>query len=502
MGVVLLGYINLKTLINTYDILKENTEKFLLNKYNIEGLKPIEVKDLKKLLLNLQEYSEEVSIYDNFHISYRIKQINPEFDLLKVNDEGVLNIELKSISTIERIIKQQRDNFFYLSAISNNVKIITYLSSENKIYEYCAQNDTTNEINFEDIINLLRKFKNYYSKDLDEIFQPSKYLISPFNDTEKFLNSKYILTQHQRDIVNEVLKTNKSQVIQGKAGTGKSLVLYDIAKKLINKGCNIVLIHCGYLNEGHKKLNTEKNWDIRRVSNIVIREEEFKNLDYILIDETQRYKPWQLRRLVDNSKENNIKMIFSIDQNQYFREFEGSYENLQFLDETIEGMKIQNLTEKIRTNKEIAQFIKVFFDNRKNKKFDSSNINVEILRSKNNIQEYIEYLKKEGWIYIPFTESRRHCCTYDEYANFNETLNSHKVIGQEFDKVIVILDSGFEFKNNSIHYKGNYYYDPIKMLFQNMTRARRKLKFVILDNSKLYKDLIKLISENDSIKNS
>lgn len=35
-----------------------------------------------------------------------------------------------------------------------------------------------------------------------------------------------------------------------------------------------------------------------------------------------------------------------------------------------------------------------------------------------------------------------------------------------------------------------------------MTRARRKLKFIILDNSKSYKDLIKLISENDSIKNS
>ena len=90
----------------------------------------------------------------------------------------------------------------------------------------------------------------------------------------------------------------------------------------------------------------------------------------------------------------------------------------------------------------------MFFDNRKNRQFDFSNIDVEILTSKNNIQEYIEYLNNEGWVYIPFTESKRHSCTYDEYTNLNETLNSHKVIGQEFDKVIVILDNGFEFKNN------------------------------------------------------
>ncbi|MBN6204764.1 DUF2075 domain-containing protein [Staphylococcus saprophyticus] len=496
-----MGYINLKTLINTYDILKENADKYLLEKYNIEGLKPVEVEDLKKFLLNLQDYSNEISIYDNFYIGYRIKQINPEFDLLKVNDEGVFNIELKSTSTIEKIIKQQRDNFFYLNAISDNVKIITYLSSENKIYEYCAQNDTTNEINSEEVINLFRNFKNYYSENLDEIFEPSKYLISPFNDTEKFLNSKYILTQHQKNIIREILKLDHSHVIQGKAGTGKSLVLYDIAKKLINKGYDIVLIHCGYLNEGHHKFR-KNDWDIRRVSNKVIEEEEFKKLDYVLIDETQRYKPRQLKYIVENAIKNNIKMIFSIDENQYFRKGEGIYKNLQFLDGTIEGLKLQKLTEKIRTNKEIAQFIKLFFDNRKNREFDFSNIDVEILESKNNIQEYIDYLKNEGWVYIPFTESKRHYCTYDEYTTLNLKLNSHKVIGQEFDKVIVILDNGFEFKNNSIYYNGSYYYDPIKMLFQNMTRARKKLKFIILDNSKLYKDLITLMSENVLIENS
>lgn len=496
-----MGYINLKTLINTYDILKENTEKFLLEKYNIEGLKPVEVEDLRKFLLNLQDYSQEISIYDNFYISYRIKQINPEFDLLKVNDEGALNIELKSTSTIEKITKQQRENFFYLNAISDNVKIITYLSSENKIYEYCAQNDTTYEINSEEVINLLRNFKYYYSENLDELFEPSKYLISPFNDTEKFLNSKYILTQHQKNIINEILKLDHSHVIQGKAGTGKSLVLYDIAKKLIYKGYDIVLIHCGYLNEGHHRLR-KNNWDIRRVSNTVIKEEEFEKLDYILIDETQRYKPGQLKYIVENAIRSNIKMIFSMDEKQYFRESEGKYENLQFLDGTIEGIKLQKLTEKIRTNKEIAQFIKLFFDNRKSRQFDFSNIDVEILRSKNNIQEYIDYLKNEGWVYIPFTESKRHYCTYDEYTNLNLKLNSHKVIGQEFDKVIVILDSGFEFKNNSIHYNGSYYYDPIKILFQNMTRARKKLKFIILDNSILYKDLVTLISENALIKTS
>lgn len=492
-----MGYINLKTLINTYDILQEKTEKFLQKKYDIEGLKPIEVDDLRKLLKNLQSYSNEISIYDNFYISYRIKQINPEFDLLKVNNQGVLNIELKSEANLEKIIKQQRRNYFYLSAISNTVKIITYLSSEDKLFEYCPENNSINEIDYEELINLLRNFKDYYIKDLDQIFQPSKYLISPFNDTEKFLNSKYILTQHQKIIVDEVIKLSKSQVIQGKAGTGKSLVLYDIAKKLMIDNKKIILIHCGYLNEGHQKLNNDSSWDIRRVSNSVIEEDEFKDIDYILIDETQRYKPCQLSYLVTKAIENNIKMIFSMDERQYFRENERLYNNLDFLIENIADLKIQKLTDKIRTNEEIAKFIKVFFDNRKNINYDFKNVDVEVLSSKNDIQEYIDYLNDVGWTYIPFTESRKHFCTYDKYTHLNVTLNSHKVIGQEFDKVIVILDNGFELKNNGIHYKGDYYYDPKKMLFQNMTRARKKLKFIIIDNSKLYKDLISLISKNN-----
>lgn len=492
-----MGFINLKTLLNAYDILQENTEEFLQKKYDIDGLKPVEVEDLRKLLKNLRLYSNEISIFDNFYISYRIKQINPEFDLLKANDKGILNIELKSKATVEKIINQQRKNYFYLSAISDNVKIITYLSSENKLYEYSVRDDSLNEINFKYMINLLREFKDYYSKDLDKVFQPSKYLISPFNDTEKFLSSKYILTQHQKNIVKDILKGDASQVIQGKAGTGKSLVLYDIAKKLINDNYNIVLIHCGYLNEGHSTLNEERNWDIRRVSHFVIDEDEFENLDYILVDETQRYKPRQLNYLVEKALKNNIKMIVSIDQNQYFREDEAAYDNLQFLEQSIKDLKIQNLTEKIRSNHEIAQFIKVFFDNRKKNTFDFKNIDVEILSNYNNMQEYIEYLNSEGWVYIPFTESKNHTCTYDEYTQLNETLNSHKVIGQEFDKVIVILDKGFEFKHNSINYNGNYYYDPKKMLFQNMTRARKKLKFIIIDNSKLFNDLTTLILSDD-----
>ncbi len=53
--------------------------------------------------------------------------------------------------------------------------------------------------------------------------------------------------------------------ITANAGTGKTLLMYDIAKELISLGNNILIIHCGKLNGGHSELITEYNWDIKPI---------------------------------------------------------------------------------------------------------------------------------------------------------------------------------------------------------------------------------------------
>jgi hypothetical protein len=62
-------------------------------------------------------------------------------------------------------------------------------------------------------------------KNIDSYFNPSNYLVSPFNSTQEFIKGKYFLTAHQEQIKKEILNqlnldTHSIISIKGNAGTG------------------------------------------------------------------------------------------------------------------------------------------------------------------------------------------------------------------------------------------------------------------------------------------
>lgn len=91
----------------------------------------------------------------------------------------------------------------------------------------------------------------------DEWLNPSNYLVSPFNSTDKFLNGGYFLTNQQEDLRARILKLFKNAStatfisLTGGAGTGKTLLAYDIAKSVREDRRKPLIIHCGQLNDGH-----------------------------------------------------------------------------------------------------------------------------------------------------------------------------------------------------------------------------------------------------------
>ena len=94
-------------------------------------------------------------------------------------------------------------------------------------------------------------------------------------------------------------------------------------------------------------------------------------------------------------------------------------------------------------------------------------------------------LNTSEWEILKFTPSQYNNEHHEKYSHSSNKA-SHGVIGQEFDSVVVTVDSLFYYnQNGDLKYRGNTYYNPVKMLFQNITRTRKRLKIVIINNSEI-----------------
>ncbi|WP_411842443.1 AAA family ATPase [Salinicoccus sp. HZC-1] len=486
---------NLATYSSIVNIASEDTKSNFLEKYKTSGLKNSEVEDLTSLVSLVCNQA----ILEGFHIGFKINQIGEEFDLLKVTTDRAFNIELKKKSTLEAIEKQQERKYHYLKSLNKNIIIITYVAENNSFF--LKNGEGLEEITLEYFICLLNEVaKEKFFEEIDNLFSPSNYLVSPFNNTTEFVNSNYFLTNQQNDFSKRILLyKHPIQILHGPPGTGKTLLLYDLIRKEIESGKSVMTIHCGQLNTGHNILIGNFKWKIRNAHRWIHNEKEYEGLDVIFIDEAQRLKKDQLESLIENAKYNNIKLIFSIDPRQYLHSNERRYKNFNYLSSLIDDEAIFELSKKIRTNKEIATFTQTIFsgDNYWERTYDS--VTVEYLRQDEDFDDYIHTLQNHGWIYLPYTNSQHtKNISYEHFCHNYDQHNSHKIIGQEFDKVIIFLDQSFLFDEtgNYIKYRGPSYYDPRQMLFQNITRTREALKIIVHNNPSLFESLIQIVTND------
>ncbi|MEI4802944.1 hypothetical protein WAZ07_16825 [Bacillus sp. FJAT-51639] len=75
---------------------------------------------------------------------------------------------------------------------------------------------------------------------------------------------------------------------------------------------------------------------------------------------------------------------------------------------------------------------------------------------------------------------------------------AHEVVGQEFDNVVAVLDQYFFYnQNGQLTTRGiAYYYDVTKMLFQMVTRARKKLHIIIINNEDVLNKCLGILNSN------
>lgn len=419
--------------------------------------------------------------------------------MLRIDKDSIVNIELKKKSTPEKIKKQILRNKYYLSFLKKDTYIFTFVSEDTKLYSIDDDKNLI-ELNIKQLLAILASQEVGKIKEIDSYFNPSNYLVSPFNSTLEFVKGRYFLTIHQEEIKNIILnqlnKPNYSILsIKGRAGTGKTLLTYDIAKE-VSQNKEILIVHCGYLNNGHQILKDDYGWNIIPAKNFL--SQDLSKYHLIIIDKAQRIYPKQLKYVFDEIKKNLNNCIFSYDGQQTLRKGE-IYNNIGAQIEKEVTDKPFELTNKIRTNKEVAEFIQCLFDKSKSiEKLKYPNIELNYFDNYIEAVNYIIQLKSKDWKVINYTPSTVHTLPYEIHNINDEPDNAHTVIGQEYDNVVAVVDEFFYYKKERLstkNYKNTPYYHPTKMLFQIVSRTRIKLNIIIINNPDILSRCLDILNQ-------
>lgn len=489
---------NLYDLVSLWDNpdLSEKYVRFELQWNKTKKYRHDEIIQIRDLINTLSLQYEQL---DGFIYSYQTPQICKEFDLLKIDESNLIDIEIKGENPSKaKILKQLQQNRHYLGILNRSSRYFCYVQKEKTILEL-LDNDLR-EITIDDLKSAILLIKDNYDINLDEQLSANHFLVSPLNSTINFLNNQYFLTEQQRtfkDKIFEILNNPDCKFIglTGNAGTGKTLLLYDIAKELMSK-YKVLIIHCGILCVGHDLLKSDK-FDIISIKELKGDDKSkldiLSNHDIILIDETQRIYKSQFEFIKGFTLKNNVRCIFSFDENQTLTKSEKRNEISKEINDLC-GKSIYKLSNKIRINREIASFIRILFG-KENIQPNQLFSNVKLYyKPKNLWRPFIDYLEnKQGYVYIPYTPSMYNF-DYYEY-NRDTSTNTHHVIGQEFNKVVMVLGDMFYFKDGKLssfkHPNSDYLYTSL--LYQGLTRTRNELALVITQES-LFSSILDLFN--------
>jgi len=453
-----------------------------------------ETDSMKILADMLYSHGVAVSEMDGFFLSVNFR-FGKEFDLLKLNDTACLNIELKSTlkyytpeQAEQKILNQLRKNRHYLSVLDKKLFFYTVVTDTMDCYQLKGRN-TLNKIDFSEIAVAVKRFAGSYVSDIESLFKPSEYLVSPLNHSQKFIEHSYFLTHDQEEKKKEILARLQSESVvfglTGEAGTGKTLMLYDIARELAKKS-NILIIHCaseipvGLASIGRKlhNLTILRPKDLNQKQSAVF----LADYDFILMDETQRAYSDLLSEIHDFVRKAHKSMFLSYDSRQTLSVQEENQNVGAWAFQHCD--KIYTLKNTIRTNAEVMHFIR---------KLHNLNYHVPARiqaelpahiclcyandrQETDNFIDYYRLPRNGGYIYI----SPDSC---------------HDVIGQEFDNVLIVMDNIFYYDEyQKLCARDNQEYLSMHMLYQVLTRAREKLVLIITDKN-LFQQLMTALGE-------
>ena len=316
-----------------------------------------ELESMKALVRELEVHMQDVHAL-RFFYSFQVPRLGKEFDLLQIKDDQIVNIELKSGKVSDEAVRKQLlQNRYYLSVQGKMIQSYTYISSQERLVRL-NNHDHIVEADWDQLCLALQRQSKDYEGDIEDLFQAEMYLFSPVTEPERFLNKEYFLTSQQKDIERRILdKIRKVKYgyfwFSGLPGTGKTLLLYDIAMKL-SVHQKICMIHCGETGKEWKILH-DRLLRIAFLSDSQLEEcPDLKEYSAILVDEAHLLTEEKLHVILELSEKHPV--IFSSDDEDMISDEEMDRTMIREI-EHLPDIQSFHLTNRIRTNAELSSFI-------------------------------------------------------------------------------------------------------------------------------------------------
>ena len=437
-----------------------------------------------------------------FYYSYTMQKLGKEFDLLRIADDQLINIELKSGNVSnEAIRKQLIQNRYYLSTLGRPVYYFTFISGQDRLVRL-SNSGRLVDATFEELGVLLDNQTEIYTDDIEELFKEDKYLISPITDPGKFLRQEYFLTFQQRDIKKQIMKNISDghllQGFTGLPGTGKTILLYDIAMTMSRKN-PVCLFHFGtYRNELQQLNERLKRIDFYYCDNNAI-PNVIKDYAAILVDEGHSMGEKAFESICEYSRKWEAPIIISYDDALCVSEKERLKMGAVVF-ERCDDFKGYKLTNKIRMNNELSTFLRTFLSASNIHKMEYPNVSVSYGADITEARNLIRFYEKEGYVFIWDRSLSIDINGVESFPGEALTrIESASVTGKEFDKVLMLLDDSFYYDEEgflrNIESENGSVTSKIMNLFHGLSRAKKKIALVIMGNMKLMEQVYNILQK-------
>jgi len=495
-----------------------------------------EIKSLRSFTDQMISCGVPVDALDGFFLGFSIPQIGKEFDLLKFRPDGCLNIELKSLPVpLEQIRTQLLRNRHYLGHLGVPMELFTFVSDTRQCF-HLTEHDVLASATPSDIAKAVLSFQQDYLTEIDGMFRASEYIVSPSGTPEKFLNREYFLTQAQDQVRKDLLNglgevTGKAFFsLTGKPGTGKTLLLYDVGRTLSERARTAIL-HWGELTAGHEMINAagidldilpwsvmDGNGDAGHADTASSGGGSEAGLprlapySYILVDESHRLSPEQFRQICNTAKAYHQCVIFCLDPEQILTTVERR-NNIAGLVAELPLSGAFTLSERLRGNRELSAFIQEVRDlnKRPHTHMDYKDVTLGYAATIAEAQNQLAYYRKRGFVFINYYKNAHPETGSDTaagagtgdglipdnpFADYEGGYDIHHVIGQEFDRVVMLLDRSFYYdedgKLEGVPRPDPDYLYP-NLFYQGGTRVQEQLALIVLENEPLFDRIAEIL---------